>query len=692
MGVFNKINQHSGIVFVVIISGLILFMLGADLFSKQSMFQSTDVGEVDGKSITREEFVKQMEVATQLYGGQASGNNLEDLAWNQVVFNNFYVEEYAKAGVTVSAEEEQDLLQGDNMHEVIKQFFGSPEGVKQFLASFEDENINIEDKKRRVSIWKSLKEYVVSDRLRKKYEALITKTEYATVVDAKEEYKTINDKVELKYVFVPYSSIVDSTIEVSDSDLKTYLKDHKNEFQVEEGRSIEFAIFNITPSTNDSLRIYEEVNALKEEFKNSTNDSAFVSLNSETQKALYDAKVQELPESIQNEFNNLAVGNVYGPYPATSGYQLTKIVKVMTDSLYSAKASHILFQTRQDDPEEKKKEQKDKALQILKEIQDGASFEAMAAQYGSDGTASRGGSLGWFGKGVMVKPFEDAIFGASKSGVLPKLVETQFGYHIVRIDVPKTNKKFKVASVDRKIETFDATKDSIYRVADELSANIKDTATLRAGVKGLKNVVRYEQPNVEKSARTITGVNEAYEVVKWLYADDRDINDVSKVFTVQDKYVVVLATAMREKGTAPLEDVRDQIKPRVLAELKAAKIKEKLKTDGALEAIAKSYGSEAQSGSVSDVTLSSGSLSTLGYEPEAVGYAFGLAKGQRTAAITGENGVYILELVNKTTSEVSDYNQTQSQIQNNRTQRLSYGVVDNVFRKLADIEDFRYRF
>lgn len=692
MGVFNKINQHSTIVFGVVIFGLILFMLGADLFSKQSMFQSTDVGEVDGKSITREEFVKQMEVATQLYGGQASGNNLEDLAWNQVVFNNFYVEEYAKAGITVSAEEEQDLLQGDNMHEVIKQFFGSPEGVKQFLASFEDENMTVDDKKRRIGIWKALKEYVISDRLRKKYEALITKTEYVTVADAKEEYKTINDKVELKYVFVPYSSIVDSTIEVSDSDLKAYLNDHKNEFEVEEGRSIEFAIFNITPSSNDSLRIYEEVSALKEDFKNASNDSVFVSLNSETQKALYDAKVQDLPESIQNEFSNLAVGNVYGPFPAASGYQLTKIVKVLTDTLYSAKASHILFQTRQDDTEEKKKEQKDKALQILKEIQEGASFEAMAAQYGSDGTASRGGSLGWFGKGVMVKPFEDAIFGASKSGVLPKLVETQFGYHIVRIDVPKTNKKFTVASVDRKIETFDATKDSIYRVADELSANVKDTATLRSGLKGLKNVVRYEQPNVEKSARTITAVNEAYEVVKWLYADDRDVNDVSKVFTIQDKYVVALVTGMREKGTAPLEDVRDQIKPRVLAELKAAKIKEKLTTEGALEAIAKSYGSAAQSGSLSEVTLSSGSLSSLGYEPEAVGYAFGLTKGQRTAPITGENGVYILELVNKTTAEVSDYNQTQSQIQNSRTQRLSYGVVDNVFRKLADVEDFRYRF
>lgn len=692
MGVFNKINQHSGIVFVVIISGLILFMLGADLFSNQSMFQSTDVGEVDGKAITREEFVKQMEVATQLYGGQAAGNNLEDLAWNQVVFNNFYVEEYAKAGVTVSAEEEQDLLQGDNMHEVIKQFFGSPEGVKQFLASFEDENMSVEDKKRRVSIWKALKEYVISDRLRKKYEALITKTVYATVQEAKEEYRAINDKVELKYVFVPYSSIVDSTVEVTDADLKSYLNDHKNEFQVEEGRSIEFAIFNITPSSSDSMRIYEEVNALKEEFKTAENDSVFVSLNSATQKSIYEVRVQELPESIQDDYNNFAVGNVYGPYPSASGYQLTKIVKVLSDTLYSAKASHILFQTRQDDTDEKKKEQKDKALQILKEIQDGASFEAMAAQYGSDGTASRGGSLGWFGKGAMVKPFEDAIFGATKAGVLPRLVETQFGYHIVRIDAPKTNKKFKVATVDSPIETFDATKDSIYRVADELSANIKDTATLRASVKGLKNVVRYEQPNVEKSARTITAVNEAYEVVKWLYSDDREIEDVSKVFTIQDKYVVVLVTGMRDKGTASLEDVRDQLKPRVLAELKAAKIKEKLKTDGALEAIAKAYGSGAQSGSVTEVTLSSGSLSSLGYEPEAVGYAFGLAKGQRTTPITGENGVYILELVNKTTTEVSDYNQTQSQLQSNRTQRLTYGVVDNVFRKMADIEDFRYRF
>jgi parvulin-like peptidyl-prolyl isomerase len=690
MGVFNKINQHSGIVFVVIISGLILFMLGADLFSKQSLFQSTDVGEIDGKSITREEFNKQMELTSQLYG-QATGNNLEDIAWSQVVFNTFYVEEYAKAGVTVSAEEEQDLLQGENMHETMKQFFRDAEGVKKFLASLQNDQISIEDRKRSAVAWKAIKEYVVSDRLRKKYESLLTKTVYITVQEAKEEYKTINDKVELKYVYIPYSTIADSTIEVTDSDLKAYLKEHKNEFQVEEARSIEFAVFNITPSANDSLKVFEEVSALKEDFKNADNDSVFVSLNSETQKYLYDAKVQELPDAVQNEFNNLTAGNVYGPYAVASGYQLTKIVKVMTDSLFSAKASHILFQTRADDSEDRKKEQKDKALQILKEIQNGASFEAMAAQYGSDGTASRGGALGWFGKGAMVKPFEDAVFSATNSGVLPRLVETQFGYHIIRIDVPKTNKKFKVASVDRSIETFDATKDSIYRVADELSANVKDTATLRAGVKGLKNVVRYEQPNVEITARTITAVNEAYEIIKWLYSDKREINDVSKVFSIKDKYVVVLVTGMRKKGTAPLEEVRDQLKPRVLSELKAAKIKEKLNTEGTLETIAKAYGRDAQYGSVSEVTLSSGSLSSLGYEPEGVGYAFGLAKGQRTAPFTGENGVYILELVNKTTSEVSDYNQMQSQMQSNRTQRLSYGVVDYVFKKLADIKDYRYR-
>ncbi|MCU0415733.1 MAG: peptidylprolyl isomerase [Cytophagaceae bacterium] len=694
MGVFNKINQYSGVVTTTIVISLVLFMLGADFFANKSILGSfsTDIGEVDGHSITREEFTKELESANKLYGGNSNAANLEDIAWGQVVFNNYHVEQFELAGITISAEEEEDLLKGDNMHEVMKQFFGNAEGVEKFLSSFEDEQMSEEDRKNRIAVWKALKQYVRRDRLTKKYEALITKTEYATLNEAKHNYQTMNDKVEVKYVYVPYASIEDSTVEVTDEHLTKYLKEHKNEFKVEAGRSIEFVVLNVTPAKLDSLKVLEEVAALKEEFVAATNDSLYVAQNSETQKSIYSAKVDQLPEFIQNDFSNISAGKLYGPYASASGYQLTKVVAVESDTIASAKASHILFQTRADDTDEKKKEQKDKALQILKEIQSGASFEKMAAQYGSDGTASRGGSLGWFGKGVMVKPFEEAIFGTTQAGLLPRLVETQFGYHIVRVDVPKTNKKFKLATVDRPIITFETTRDSIYRVADELAASIKDTATLRSGVRNTPGAIRYEQQNVEQTAKAITSINEAAPIIKWLYNDETEVNSVSEVFTLQDKYVVVLVTGIREKGTASLKDVKDQIKPRVVNERKAAFIKASLATEGTLESIAKAYGAKAQSGSANEITLSSGTIGTIGYEPEGVGYAFGLAKGQRTAPIEGENGVYILELVNKTSTQVSDYVQTQKQVSDNRRQRLSYGVVENVFRTQANIEDFRYRY
>jgi peptidyl-prolyl cis-trans isomerase D len=697
MGIFNKINQRSGLVVGTIVAGLLLFLLGDAFTSKNSFFSSFNnkVGEIDGSNITVEEFQKEITKAEALYGGNGNNANMDDLAWTQLVFERVNKVVYEKAGIEISEGEKVDLLEGEHMSDVVKQQFGSAEQLKQFLKYLDSDQIQSEEE--RASIkgrWRALKEYVYNERMRSKYETIIKKSEYVTKAEAKRYYHALNDKAEAEYVYVPYFSINDTTITVTDAMLEDYLKAHKNEFEVEAGRSIEFAVFNNVPTGVDSSYVKKDLAELKDEFVLAKNDSAFIRSNSDAPADPSYVQLNQLPPALAARVNSLQIDSVYGPFSYGTGYSLTKILKIESDTNVMAKASHILFRTNETDPAEKKAEAKKQAQQILAEIQNGASFEKMAAQYGGDGTAANGGDLGWFGKGQMVKPFENAIFGASKPGLLPNIVETQFGYHIIRVDVAKTGRKFLIASVQKNVEAFDNTVDSIYRNADAFAASVKDTGTFRTEIKKYTaGVAKYEQANVDGAAKGITSINEAREIVKWLYSDDRSVNDVSPVFTVENKNVVVLLTRIREKGTASVEDVKDQIKPRVIIEAKAKLIKEKLKVEGNdFAAAAKAYGKDAVTGTASDISLSSGMITNVGYEPEAVGALFGLAKDKKTEALTGENGVLVLKNKNITVSEVADYNQFVTQLQQQRNNRLAYGTVEAAVKKTVEIEDMRYRY
>jgi len=694
MGIFNKINQRSGLVVGTIVAGLLLFLLGDAFTSKNSLFSSFNnkVGEIDGSNVTIEEFQKQMANAEALYGGNTNNSGMDDIAWNQVIFDKVNKVVYDKAGLDIPENEKVDLIEGENMSPTIKQTFGSAEKVKEFLLFLESDQIKSdEERANRKNGWRLLKEYVFNERLRSKYETLIKKSEYVTKAEAKRYYHSLNDKAEADYVYVPYYSYKDS-IDVTDDMLQAYIDAHKNEYKVEEGRSIEFAIFNNTPTSSDSAYVKQDLAKLKTEFAATKTDSAFIRSNSDVPSNPSYLQISQLPPDMAKIVSTIQVDSVYGPFVYSSGYALSKVLKIESDTNVMAKASHILFRSNETDSEEKKAEAKKQAQQVLKEIQNGASFEKMAAQYGGDGTASNGGDLGWFGKGQMVKPFENAIFSASKPGLLPTIVETQFGYHIIRVDVAKTGRKFLIALVQKNVEAFDNTVDSIYKAADGFAASVKDTATFREGLKKFRTgVVKYEQKNIDGSAKAITTVNDAREIVKWLYNEDRSVDDVSEVFTIDNKNIVVLVTGIREKGIASVNDVKDEVKPKVINEEKAKKIKEKLKTDGDFAAIAKAYGPDALTGTAQDILLSSGMITNVGYEPEAVGTLFGLAKGKTSAVLTGDNGVLILKMKNETKSEVADYAQFVKQLQQQRDGRIAYGVVESAIKETAEIEDMRYR-
>jgi peptidyl-prolyl cis-trans isomerase D len=536
--------------------------------------------------------------------------------------------------------------------------------------------------------WEIFQRDLAPGRLRLKYENLLIKSNYVTAAEAEKEYHNQTDVAEIKFVYVPYFAVSDTVAQVTDEALKAYYNKNKERFKTEETRDLKYVVIPVTPSAADSAAIVNEMKRVATELGETEDDSAYAASNSDAAAAYTKYNAGSLPAFISPE--DLKVKNVIGPVLDGTAYKVVKVSALSKDTVFSARASHILIKW-ENDTDAAKKAAKEKARNILKEIKGGASFAAQAREHGTDGTASRGGDLGWFASGSMVKPFQDAVFNATKTGLLNDVVETDFGYHIISVTNTKDNAAYSLAIVERQITPSDATTNEAYRKAENFAADISgaDEFTTKAKQEGL---AVQEAKNLTAGERRIGNLGDARQVIQWLFRD-AETGKVSQVFDQQEEYVVAVMTGETEKGYRSMELVKAEITPEVSKEIKSKVIIDKLKDlKGTLEEIAASYGSDANVYSSSDLKLNSSSLPSAGFDPKAVGVAFSLENGKRSAPVAGENGVLIIETQNKTIApSIQDFSAYKLPVQQNQQSRSSFGIVEAI-KENANIVDKRYKF
>lgn len=694
-------NKMTKVVVGLIALAIISFILN-DLFGNgpRAIFGGTDtsVGEVAGTSISLDEFqaaVQERENNYILTFGRKAGDremtSLRQQAWDLLIARHAVVPQYDKVGVKVHPDEVWDMIQGKNIDENVRQSFLDSAGhfdrtrLLTYLKSLDAQPVTSEPRIR----WELFKNDLSPARARIKYENLLIKTNYVTNDESERDYHMQNDVAEVKFLFVPFFAISDSLVKVSDSDVKKYYDKYKAKYKAENTRSISYVAFPVVASKEDSLAIREDLAKLVNDFKNSTEDSVFASVNTEGQNAYTKYNVSNLPAYLETRKDELAPGFMAGPFLDGNSYKLVKVVKIGPDTVNYARASHILIKW-DDTSDASKKTAREKARKILNDIKAGANFAAKAREFGTDGTAPRGGDLGWFPSGQMVKPFDKAVFEAKKTGLLNDLVETEFGYHIISITNLKNNTSYTVATIEREITPSDDTQNEAYRKADTFASDLSDFEEFKD--KALKqNLAIKEANDITSGERRINSIGEARQVVTWLFRDAK-VGKVSEVFDVEDNYLVAVMTAETEEGFKPLEKVKDEILPGVRNELKGKMIIEKLASQkGTLEELAKLY-PDASVGSSSDLKLSTNSLSTAGFDPIAVGSAFALESGKRSKPFAGENGVLIIDMVNKTVSpNIGDYSIYRTQALQNLNNRGSYNIAEAI-KEAAKIEDKRYKF
>ena len=552
-------------------------------------------------------------------------------------------------GLEVSSYELFDMVQGDNPYPTVKQSFTNPETGKfdrARLLQFLKEDIYNDETGQAMQQWLNFEEAISKERQTNKYNALIAKGLSISDWEAKKNKNYQGEIRNVSYVQIPFQNIPDSLISVTDSDLKSYINENSSNYQQSVSRSIEYVVYNVMPSEADRKDAQDWIENIKTDFASTEEDEMFVRKNSDVfNRVLYVSK-NDLSENIKS-LSSSPIGTIIGPFNLNfNTLRLAKLVNVSARP-DSVKARHILISSKNADV---------KIDSLKNTILNGQSFATLAQQFSEDnGSASKGGDLGWFSEGMMVEEFNDACFSSKKGDLIT--VKTQFGIHLIEIvEKSKLTEKYEVAFLDRQITYSNTTYQNVFASAGKFAAENSNYDQFNTSVSS-ENLTRRVADELEESTISIPGLDNPRELVRWAYKSK--VGDVSDVFEFGNKIVVASLTSIKKEGLKELEDIRNEVERLVLNQKKSEKLMNELSSYNSLEEISSDFGSLITK--VEGINFSSSQVPELGDQPEFVGASFAVAEGQTSKVFAGKNAVFAIK-VDKiiTAPENSDISNTKN--------------------------------
>lgn len=701
MATLQTIRNRGGLLVSIVIGlALVAFIVGDALSSGASIFNRSrnQVGEIAGEDISimdyqnriskNEEMIKMMNGTSALNEEQQS--MLRENTWQQMIMEIIMNREYEELGIDVSGDELYDMLLGDNMTPTVRQMFGNadPAQIRMYIKSLMDLPASNPQK----AYWLNLEEQIATTRKQAKYNNLLMKGLFVTDAQAEEMLEAGTTKADISYIVKNYSSIDDSTIQISDSDIKAYYNSHQKLFEQPESRRITYVNFDVDPSSEDYSETEKWVSDLKDEFAEAEKPGEFADLSSDKKSdAAYYKKSEITNDSLADFlFNNKGV---YGPYMENNSYRISRVAdrRMLPDSV---RARHILIA-----PENNNYVQaKNLADSLAALLKKGADFEALAKQYSADqNSAVNGGDLGWFGPRMMVQPFSDTVFFSNPKDI--KVVATQFGVHVVQLtDRAKPVEKIQIATIEKEVIPSQATINQIYNQARTFANGINNLQDFDKKVS--ESNLSKRMATVNKNDKNIAGMENARELVRQTYLSEKPeqvilTNEGANIFDAGNKFTIAVLTEINEEGVAPVEKVANTIRLELIRKKKADILAKQLETDiqgsESLLSVAQKAGLDVKD--ASDVSFSAFQLPGAGIEPKVVATASLLEQGKISAPIKGNQGVYVILVNNKTTDEITPEQlaQTKQGLQQSGMYRANYQAVQELLKN-AQVKDTRYKF
>ena len=701
MAIMNFLRNRAGVIIVAVIGFAIFAFLLGDVLTYGTPFwarQQNQVGSINGNAIEYGEFRTHMDQTTEMYRQQMGGalnpameSWISEQVWSQFISRELLNNEIEKMGLGVGTSELNDLVSGENPSMQMLQYFGNPQTgeldrayLNEFAAQAKAQPRSSEMRMQ----WEMILDNIVEEKLNQKFNALVSNSVYVTSLEALEDFNQRNKLANFDYVLLDYDDVADSDITVADSDYREYYHENKALFvNRQETRSLEYVLFDASPVARDTALARERAAELAQQLSESTTDSLFAAVNSDTKYPFIYRKRGELGPVLDSLIFNSPVGATVGPVLTGSAFEMAKIIDAR-QSPDSVKASHILLNPTLEGGMVQAQAKADSIKQL---IQQGESLVGLAIQFSTDeGSKFNGGELGTFARGMMVPEFENAAFDGKPGDVV--VVQSRFGIHIIKIDQQiGSSRVVKAAIVDKHVVTGKETADLAYNQATQFFSQVNSNNF--AEVATQQELVVRQAEHVSAMERSLNGVTAPRDLFRWAFeAGTGDLSD--QIYEGENTYIVARLTSVRREGQLPLEevksDIEEPVRNRVKARLLTAQVNEAANGATSLEQIAGKLGKAAVG--TENIVFANPIIPGVAQESAVVGTVFGLQPQKPSGPIVGNQGVYVVQVsgfVNPTAPE--DLTAQRQQMQQGMSQR----IFSSVFQALQDnakITDNRARF
>ena len=700
MAVLGQIRQRS--VFLILVIGMALFaFVISGVFDGNSAAGSPS----DPIAVVNDEEIE-LTFYRQLVENTERNYNISTMqavnsVWDQLVRATIFRQEFERLGIDAGKQQIEMILM-QNQTIVQDPRFQNETGFFDFGIFTDYINQMRVENPQAYDNWKLQEENIIGMAKENIYYDLIKSSTGFTELEGKNAYHTQNDKVNLKFVRMPYEEVPDSLFRISDADIKQYINKTKENYETEMSRSVRYVIFDEVASEADENQIRADLEKLKnqrieyndvskltdtiEGLATTENITDFIEQYSETAfDSIYKTKGILASEYADILFG-LNPGDVFGPYKDSNQLKISRFLDRKKGG--AIKASHILVAfvgaTRANPDITRSNEEAKKLAQDLyrKARRNPDDFAQLASENSDGPSKTQGGDLGFFQEGMMTDKFFD-FCDRSRVGKIG-LVETEFGFHVIKV----TDKEDVVLTADvaKEIVPSEETSNGVFQKTTQFEMESIKTEQMDTVANNYDYDVKFVQ-KVNLLDENLPDLPRQRNLVQWLFNYETEVGDIKRFSMTNGGYVVAQLSGITPKGTVNVESVKFEVIQEMLKEKKAAYLLKTHADKKSLDALASATDKEIETASA--VTQENTVIAGAGTEPYVIGTAFALELNKASALIKGNSGVYMIEVISKEIAEeMESYRAYANALQNEENMRINNSIYE-ALRSSAEIEDNR---
>jgi peptidyl-prolyl cis-trans isomerase D len=711
MATLEKIRNKAGLLVGAVGLALLAFIIGDFLKSGSTFFHQSKekIVIVDGQSIDYQEFMKKIEDVSNAYKNNYGGvlteeqqDQIRQSVYEEMVGEILLNRESKKTGITVGNEERSDMIMGKNVSPLIQQYFRNQQtgvfdrsALMQFLQVIESEDtwVNYSEPQQQQLAeermrWEEMKNAAVEQKKSGKLGMMLASAIVSNAIDAKAAYEEKGVVVDFNFVAQPYSSIPDSSVVVTDSEIKALYDKRKEEFKQAEARVIDYITVSILPSKEDIRDAFVLLDSLSNELQKTDDVTDIINDNSDVKYANVYRSTAALNENERVFVGNARIGEVEGPVsPGNNVYYIHKLID-KKEAPDSAKLNVISLPDFADDARLAAY-----ADSLIRVVAGGKSFTQMATEL-SNGQGN--GEAGWQTEASLVQngldiDFVNAIFKSEINKVF--IQRTALRNYLVQVtEKTKPVAKYKLGTVQYAVTASQATMNKLY---NDLSAYITKNNKLESFKNPAEDAGYICQKDVPVYATQsgLPSIESSRVIIRWAFNNSK--GKISEIMQCGDYYVVAAVEGKLKEGYRPVKDVSDILKRELINQKKGELLVKNLeaKNPASLDAYASAM--NAQLREVRFVTFNTPTISGIGFEPAVNAVALSTEKGKISKPFAGKTAVYVLSVTDKQQTSGQPFDE-KTEIQNLNMQNsyriMSFMQNNALLKENAKIEDNRIRF